>query len=171
MGTMTSTTQALTQVEFEGEDFAKAEKIAAALGFEQTAYTSTSALWGLFCLPENPEYAKPGQATRGGCIIKTLELGFLFVQDGEDLHMGYGFEDVTARYMRGRVDVTHSLSDLKALPTLSVGQADDLKIDTGNRRVWLSRCTVEDGEPCNNKVTIEEYDGDLWTEIGWYEAI
>lgn len=87
-------TQTLTQVEFEEDDFEKAEKIARRLGFEQTAYTSTSALWGLFCLPENPEYAKPGQATKGGCIIKTRELGFLFVQDGEDLHLGYDFETV-----------------------------------------------------------------------------
>ena len=88
-----SETQTLTQVEFGAADFNKAEKIAAELGYEQTAYTSTSALWGLFCLPENPAYARPGQATKGGCIIKTQELGFLFVQDGEDLHLGYEFED------------------------------------------------------------------------------
>ena len=82
-------TQLLTQIEFEGDDFDKAERIATKLGYAQTSYTSTSALWGLFCLPENPEYARPGQATTGGCIIKTRELGFLFVQDGEDLHLGY----------------------------------------------------------------------------------
>jgi len=29
--------------------------------------------------------------------------------------------------------------ELKKLPTLAQGQADDLKIDTGNLRVWLSR--------------------------------
>ena len=94
MSSMTDKTTALTQLEFEGADFEKAEKIAAALGYEQTAYTSTSALWGLFCLPENPRYwrGKP-QALTGGCIIKTLELGFLFVQDGEDLHLGYDFQD------------------------------------------------------------------------------
>lgn len=91
----TPTTQTLTQLEFAGDDFAKAENIARALGFEQYAYTSTSALWGLFCLPENPEYARAGQATKGGCIIKTAELGFLFVQDGEDLHLGYDFSEVT----------------------------------------------------------------------------
>lgn len=75
----------LTQVEFGEDDFPKAERIAAALGYEQTAYTSTSNLWGLFCLPENPAYASPGQATTGGCIIKTRELGFLFVQHPDDL--------------------------------------------------------------------------------------
>lgn len=73
-------TQTLTQLEFEEEDFDKAEKIARRLGFTQTAYTSTSALWGLFCLPDRPSQRK-------GCIIKTKELGFLFVQDEEDLLM------------------------------------------------------------------------------------
>lgn len=83
----------LTQLEWEGDDFAKGEAIARALGFEQHAYTSTSALWGLFCLPENPATAKPGQATQGGCIIKTRELGFLFVQDGEDRGLENGWAD------------------------------------------------------------------------------
>jgi hypothetical protein len=87
-------TQALTQVEWDEADFEKGERIARSLGYEQTAYTSTSALWGLFCLPENPAYAKRGQATTGGCIIKTRELGFLFVQDGEDLHKGYDWNEV-----------------------------------------------------------------------------
>lgn len=89
-----SDTQTLTMLEFSGDDFEKADAIAVALGFEQYAYTSTSALWGLFCLPENPKRAKPGQATKGGCIIKTRELGFLFVQDGEDLRLGYNFGEV-----------------------------------------------------------------------------
>lgn len=87
-------TTALTQLEFQEDDFPKARAIARALGYEQYAYTSTSALIGLFCLPENPERARPGQRTQGGCIVKTRELGFLFVQHGEDLHMGVDFEDV-----------------------------------------------------------------------------
>jgi len=84
----------LTQVEFSESDFEKADKIAEALGYKQTAYTSTSALIGLFCLPENPRYAKPGERTDGGCIIKTEELNFLFVQCGEDLNFGYDFENL-----------------------------------------------------------------------------
>lgn len=83
-------TQSLTQVEFSPEDFGIAERLAKHLGYLQTAYTSSSALWGLFCLPENPRTAKRGEATKGGCIIKTKELGLLFVQDLEDLH----FEEV-----------------------------------------------------------------------------
>lgn len=54
----------------------------------------------------------------------------------------------------------YTLAELEALPTLATGQADDLKIETETRRVWLSRCTVEDGEPYNNKATIEEYQED-----------
>lgn len=74
----------ITPLEFEESDFDKAERLAAALGYEQTAYTSTSALWGLFCLPENPN-RHTGQVTRGGCIIKTKEFGLMFVQDTEDI--------------------------------------------------------------------------------------
>jgi len=70
----------LTQVEFQEEDFEIAEKIARRLGYKQTAYTSSSALWGLFCLPERPTQKK-------GCVIKTVELGFLFIQDMEDMLM------------------------------------------------------------------------------------
>lgn len=72
----------ITPLEFEESDFDKAERLAKALGYEQTAYTSTSALWGLFCLPENPAHSR---ITRGGCIIKTKQFGLLFVQDTEDI--------------------------------------------------------------------------------------
>ena len=75
----------IDQVEFSEADFPIAEAIAKRLGYKQTAYTSTSALWGLFCLPENPQYSK-GPHT-GGCIIKTAQFGFLFVADIEDLHI------------------------------------------------------------------------------------
>ena len=73
-------TQALTQVEFRDDDFEIAEKIAKRLGFTQTAYTSTSALWGLFCLPDRA-------TQRHGCVIKTKELGFMFVACLEDMLM------------------------------------------------------------------------------------
>ena len=82
------TEQPLTQLEFDETDFPIAERIAQHLGYSQTAYTSTSALWGLFCLPENPATAKRGEAIQGACIIKTRELGLLIVQDLEDLHLG-----------------------------------------------------------------------------------
>jgi len=80
---------------------------------------------------------------------------------------------MTDRYMKGAVapGEVYDLAELEALPVLSQGQADDLKIDTGVTRIWLSRCTVEDGEPCDNKVTIEELRSGRWVEVGWYEAV
>jgi len=81
------TTPPITQLEMTDKDIEFAERIANRLGYVQTAYTSTSGLWGLFCLPENPRTAKPGEQTRGGCIIKTAQFGFLFVADLEDLQL------------------------------------------------------------------------------------
>lgn len=78
---------AITQIEFTERDHHTAHRMAEHLGYQQTAYTSTSALWGLFCLPENPEY-HPKAPHRGGCIIKTAEFGLVFIQDAEDM----GFE-------------------------------------------------------------------------------
>lgn len=75
--------QTLTMVEFTDDDFILAERMAKRLGFTQTAYTTTSALWGLFCLPDRA-------AQRRGCIVKTRELGLLYVQDAEDLLMTVG---------------------------------------------------------------------------------
>ena len=73
-------TQALTQLEFRGDDFDRAEAIARRLGYTQTAYTSTSDLWGLFCLKDRP-------GSRAACIVKTAELGWLVVSDLEDLNL------------------------------------------------------------------------------------
>ena len=66
----------------------------------------------------------------------------------------------------------YTLKQLEALPTLSVGQADDLKIETEVTRIWLSRCGVEDGEPFPNKVTVEAWDFDngFWAEERTYQA-
>ncbi len=72
--------QTLTMVEFSPDDHDTSDRIAKRLGFTQTAYTSTSALWGLFCLPD-----RAGQ--KHGCIVKTRELGFMFVSTLEDLNM------------------------------------------------------------------------------------
>jgi hypothetical protein len=74
------TTPSITQVEMTEDDIAFAERIATALGFTQTAYTSTSQLWGLYCLPDHARH-------KHGCIIKTQELGFLFISDLEDLRL------------------------------------------------------------------------------------
>lgn len=73
-------TPALTMLEFTEGDHVIAERIARRLGYTQYAYTSTSALWGLFCLRDRA-------SQRAGCVIRTRELGFMFVQDVEDLNL------------------------------------------------------------------------------------
>jgi hypothetical protein len=62
------------------------------------------------------------------------------------------------------------LAYYKRLPTLCTGQADDLKIDTGRMRVWLSRCSVEDGEPYDNKITVERLRNGRWEEVETFQA-
>lgn len=64
----------------------------------------------------------------------------------------------------------YTLAELEALPTISAGQTDDLKIETDTRRVWLARTGVADGEAYDNRVTIEEYDGKRWNITESYEA-
>ena len=66
-----------------------------------------------------------------------------------------------------------SIEELEALPTLAVGQSCNLKHDSGVVRVWLSRCTVADGEPYNNKVTVEVLDPESgkWEVEAEYAAI
>jgi hypothetical protein len=89
----TPATEQLTQLEFAGRDMAKAEALARHLGYSQTAYTSTSMLCGLFCLPENPANRPSHHSDArtqyppytAGCIIHTRELGIVFVQTAEDL--------------------------------------------------------------------------------------
>jgi hypothetical protein len=68
----------------------------------------------------------------------------------------------------------YSLEFLENLPTITTAQSSDLKIDThesmGRFRYWLSRCTVADGEPYDNKVTIERLLNGRWTVIDTYQA-
>lgn len=56
-------------------------------------------------------------------------------------------------------DLTHyNAEELEDLPTLAQGQADDLKFDDGEWRVWLCRCDTYDGMPYNDMITVEGYD-------------
>jgi len=56
-------------------------------------------------------------------------------------------------------------SALSQLPTISQGQAEDLKIETQEFRVWLSRLTKEDGMSEDNEILIERFDGSQWLDI------
>ena len=60
--------------------------------------------------------------------------------------------------------------ELERMPTLCVGQADDLKFEGDGVRVWLSRCDEADGEPYDNKVTVEKWVNLRWTEVQTYQA-
>lgn len=53
--------------------------------------------------------------------------------------------------------------ELEQLPTLAVGQAANLKIDTGTMRVWVSRCGTRDGE--QYPVQVERLIDGRWVDI------
>lgn len=75
-----------------------------------------------------------------------------------------------------------TLGELSSLPTIMQSQFDDLKIQLPTKRVWLSRMTVEDGQPYNNMVTVEKLTSKygirpiivqkvFWETIDTYEAL
>jgi hypothetical protein len=72
----------ITHVEMSEADYQLAGKAAKRLGYTQTVYTSTSGLWGVFCLRDHDKDRKPA-----GCFIKTAEFGLLFVSCLEDLQL------------------------------------------------------------------------------------
>lgn len=81
----------ITPLEMSEQDIDRAVEAALRMGYEQTAYTSSSGLWGLFCINENPSMLPPKSKERHhppytkGCFIKTAEFGLMFVQDLDDL--------------------------------------------------------------------------------------
>ena len=64
----------------------------------------------------------------------------------------------------------YTAEQLRELPTLAVGQADDLKIDTGDERIWLSRCGVADGMPTENTIFVERLIDGRWITVETYEG-
>lgn len=60
----------------------------------------------------------------------------------------------TERMMGGEV--------LADLPTIRQGQADDLKIETADLRVWRSRMTVADGMAVDNAISVERLINGVW---------
>ena len=64
----------------------------------------------------------------------------------------------------------YSLGEIQRIPTSHQGQYDDLKVDTGKVRVWLSRLRIEDGMPYNNQVTVERLQDGCWVTVEEYEA-
>lgn len=64
----------------------------------------------------------------------------------------------------------YSLRQLESMPTLSQSQADDLKIDDGKYRVWLSRADETDGMPYHSMVTVEALQDGRWSKVHEYQA-
>ncbi len=64
----------------------------------------------------------------------------------------------------------YTLEKLEAMPTISSGHFDNLKVDTGTVRVWLSRCGLADGLPYDNGVTVEKLVNGRWENVREYEA-
>lgn len=67
----------------------------------------------------------------------------------------------------------YTLAELEALPTIRQGHFDNLKIETFGdppTRVWLARTGVEDGEPYDNRVTVETLQDGCWIEAKSYPA-
>ena len=60
----------------------------------------------------------------------------------------------------------YDVAELGEKDTLSQGQAEDLKVDEGGVRWWLSRCGPEDGQdfPIGVEVCIKG----RWTEVHRY---
>jgi len=69
--------------------------------------------------------------------------------------------------MRGQL---WTARDLENLPTLSTGQADDLKIDTAGMRVWLCRCGLSDGARFRRGVSVEILRDGKWEVAHEYEG-
>ncbi len=72
----------INPVEMTESEIDLCEAAANRLGYSQTAYTSTSGLFGLFCHRDSATDRKPA-----GCFIKTQEFGTMFVSNLEDLQL------------------------------------------------------------------------------------
>ena len=64
----------------------------------------------------------------------------------------------------------YTLRELQGMKTITQGHTDDLKLKTGNTKVWLSRMTVEDGMPYDNMVTVEKLINGRWETVEEYPA-
>lgn len=68
-----------------------------------------------------------------------------------------------------------TLEEITNMPTIHSGQYDDLKLENGDIKVWLSRLSIEDGQPYNNQVTVEKLVKNkqgvsVWKTIEQYQA-
>jgi hypothetical protein len=65
-------------------------------------------------------------------------------------------------------DHRYTADELREMPTISRSQADDLHVDDGKVRVWLSRVGIDDGMPYDDMVTVEHLHYGRWITIETY---
>jgi hypothetical protein len=64
----------------------------------------------------------------------------------------------------------YTYAELEPLPTLCVGQASSLKIETATERVWLSRMTEADGAIYSHAVEVERLTDGRWVTVAEYPS-
>ena len=60
--------------------------------------------------------------------------------------------------------------ELMAIEKVLGGQMADLRIDTGDFRIWTSRMDLDDGEPFEKTVYVEVNDDGWWKDLGHYDG-
>lgn len=63
-----------------------------------------------------------------------------------------------------------TLQEVCTLPVLKQGHTDNLVYQGTNKRVWISRMTVEDGQPYDNQITVEKLVNGVWAIKEQYQA-
>lgn len=66
-----------------------------------------------------------------------------------------------------------SYAELQHLENLAVENTSDCKLWQGGFRVWLSRCSIADGEPFEHTVYVERLTLDddwRWIDVGYYDG-
>jgi hypothetical protein len=62
----------------------------------------------------------------------------------------------------------YTAAQLHAMPTIKTGHFDNLKIQTEDEQVWLSRTGVADGEAYDNKITVQWLREGKWVKVHEY---
>jgi hypothetical protein len=79
------------------------------------------------------------------------------------------FTDNGVKQFKIRED-NYKLNELEKLETISQSHAMNMKVKTNTMQVWLSRCTIADGEPYDNRVQIDKLINGVWTKDKEYKA-
>ena len=91
-------------------------------------------------------------------------------QGGKHVQTQLSEKDMRARRRHG-----YTLAELRRMPVISEGHGENLMVDTGLTRLWLSRMTRADGAKHDNNVVVETRPvkpgaGPLWKKLIEYQA-